>query len=93
MIVGNYKINVLETGSFALDGGAMFGIIPKPLWGKRYPFDDLNRIKLSAKCLLLQSQEKNILVDTGMGDSWDSKSQKIFDIDNSEKSLRKSLQK
>jgi len=91
MIVGNYKINVLETGNFALDGGAMFGIIPKPLWGKRYPFDDLNRIKLSAKCLLLQSEEKNILVDTGMGDSWDSKSQKIYDIDNSENNLQKSL--
>lgn len=56
--IGKYSIEEIKTGTFALDGGAMFGIIPKPLWDKTNPADDQNRIKLGARCLLLKSDSK-----------------------------------
>ncbi len=62
------KYSVLHPAVFKLDGGAMFGIIPKPLWSKAIPADELNRIQLSLRVMLIQTQNKNILVDTGVGD-------------------------
>jgi len=79
--IGKYKIKVLETAKFALDGGAMFGIIPKPLWQKTNPVDSLNRVSLSSNCLLLESENKKILVDTGLGNKWDEKSKSIYNIE------------
>ena len=73
MQIGKYKLSLLDTGTFGLDGGAMFGIIPKPLWQKTNPADEMNRITLGARCLLLESDSKKILVETGMGDSWNEK--------------------
>lgn len=80
MQIGKYKITALEPETFGLDGGAMFGIIPKPLWNKNYPSDEKNRIKLSGKCLLLRSDSKNILVETGLGYGWDEKFEQIYDV-------------
>ncbi|MCH8325165.1 MAG: MBL fold metallo-hydrolase [Bacteroidetes bacterium] len=91
MKIGSYKIRVINSGYFALDGGAMFGIIPKPLWNKNNPTDEVNRIKLATRLLLLESDNKKILIDTGMGDKWDEKSKEIYGIDQSENSLLKSL--
>ncbi len=62
------KYFVLHPATFKLDGGAMFGIIPKPLWTKQIPADELNRIHLSLRVMLIQTKNKNILVDTGIGD-------------------------
>ncbi|MBL1215127.1 MAG: hypothetical protein HND52_17310 [Ignavibacteriae bacterium] len=76
MKIGKYNISLIQTGTFGLDGGAMFGIIPKPLWGKTNPADDKNRITLKVQCLLLQSDNKVILVDTGMGSYQDHISEK-----------------
>lgn len=89
--IGKYKIEEIKTGTFALDGGAMFGIIPKPLWQKTNPADDKNRIQLGVRCLLLKSESKIILVETGIGNGWDEKFQKIYKIDQSETDLQKSL--
>ncbi|MCK7528031.1 MAG: hypothetical protein MZV64_65785 [Ignavibacteriales bacterium] len=61
-----------------MDGGAMFGIIPKPLWEKTNPPDELNRVTLSTRNLLLISDDKKILIDTGMGNKWDEKSKNIY---------------
>ena len=58
----------LEPASFKLDGGAMFGIIPKPMWHKVHPSDELNRIELALRLLLIKTPQKNILIDTGIGD-------------------------
>lgn len=91
MKIGNYNIKVIHAGFFGLDGGAMFGIIPKPLWSKNNPADEVNRIKLATRLLLLQSEDKNILIDTGMGDKWDDKSKNIYSIQQENKSLLKSL--
>lgn len=89
--IGKYTIEEIKTGTFALDGGAMFGIIPKPLWEKTNPADEKNRIQLGVRCLLLQSESKKILVETGIGNDWDEKFQKIYKIDQSKTDLQKSL--
>ena len=79
--VGKYKIESIETASFALDGGAIFGIIPKTLWEKTNQADEKNRIPLTARCLLLQSDSKKILVETGIGREWDDKFKSIYKVD------------
>lgn len=81
MQIGKYKLVTVQSGLFSLDGGAMFGIIPKPLWEKTNPADELNRIKLSTRNLLLISDDKKILIDTGMGNKWDDKSKNIYNIE------------
>ena len=81
MQIGKYKLKTILSGYIALDGGAMFGIIPKPLWVKTNPADELNRVTLSTRNLLLISEDKKILIDTGMGNKWDEKSRNIYRID------------
>ena len=63
-------MHTLEMGRFALDGGAMFGVVPKILWQKENPSDELNRIDMRTRCLLMQDEKnkRNILVDCGLGD-------------------------
>ena len=91
MQIGKYKLTAIETGTFALDGGAMFGIIPKALWERSNPADEKNRITLGGRCLLLQSEKRNILIDTGIGNGWDEKFSKIYSLDFSNSFLAKSL--
>lgn len=81
MKIGKYKLVIINSGSFGLDGGAMFGIIPKPLWQKTNPADDVNRVRLATRNLLLESDSKKIIIDTGMGSKWDEKSKNIYAID------------
>jgi len=93
MKIGKYDIYPVETGRFVLDGGSMFGIIPKTLWSKSYPSDDENRIEMALRALLIKGDGHNILVDTGFGNKISDKQRKIFKIDygkyNPESSLRK----
>jgi glyoxylase-like metal-dependent hydrolase (beta-lactamase superfamily II) len=91
MKIGKYEIKVMHTGTFALDGGAMFGIIPKIMWSRINPPDDQNRITLGAKVLLLESESKKILIDTGFGLNWDEKFNNIYRVDNSINTLANSL--
>jgi glyoxylase-like metal-dependent hydrolase (beta-lactamase superfamily II) len=91
MIIGNYTVHPVETGRFALDGGAMFGIIPKPLWGKLNPPDDRNRIELAARALLIIGNGRNILVDNGNGSKFNDKQQDIYRLDMHRHELHKSL--
>jgi glyoxylase-like metal-dependent hydrolase (beta-lactamase superfamily II) len=93
MQIGKYKISVINSGLFKLDGGAMFGIIPKPLWEKTNPADKDNRIQLITRNILLQNGTKNILIDTGMGSKWDNKSVQIYDINQAESTLDSELLK
>jgi len=83
MKIGKYKLSIIESGFFGLDGGAMFGIIPKVLWQRTNPPDEANRVKLSTRHLLLESKSKKILIDTGMGKKWDEKSRNIYAVDES----------
>ncbi|MDC1068646.1 MBL fold metallo-hydrolase [Candidatus Kapabacteria bacterium] len=85
MKIGKYKLKVVETSNFALDGGAMFGVVPKPLWTKAYSEpDEKNRIPLTARLMLIDTDQKKILIDTGMGDKFDEKFEKIYNVRRSE---------
>ena len=66
-------IHTLDTGFFKLDGGAMFGVVPKPLWQKLNPADEQNRCNWAMRCLLIEADGRLILVDTGIGTKQDDK--------------------
>jgi glyoxylase-like metal-dependent hydrolase (beta-lactamase superfamily II) len=74
------KYFVIHPAKFRLDGGAMFGIIPKPLWEKVAPPDNLNRIDMSLRVLFIQTETRNILIDTGIGDYHGEKWNDRFDV-------------
>lgn len=74
------KYYCLEPAKFRLDGGAMFGIIPKPLWNKVHPSDDQNRIDLALRLILIKEDNKIILIDTGIGDHNPEKFNDRFDV-------------
>ena len=93
MKIGKYLLYAIETGVFGLDGGAMFGIIPKPLWNKTNPADEQNRVTLHARNLLLVSDSRKILVDTGIGENWDEKFSKIYRLDQHQFTMLTSLSK
>ncbi|MGB7211280.1 MAG: MBL fold metallo-hydrolase [Gemmatimonadales bacterium] len=80
--VGNLTCHTLEAGLQHLDGGAMFGVVPKPLWTRRIPADDRNRIPLAMRCLLVEHSAGLILIDTGLGNKEDPKFQDIYGIQN-----------
>lgn len=67
------KVKLLETGTFKLDGGAMFGVVPKSLWQKHYPADSNNLCIWAMRCLLVELDNRVLLVDTGMGDKQDAR--------------------
>lgn len=74
-------IHGLRDGFFSLDGGAMFGVVPKVLWEKKYPADPQNRIKLGLNSLLIRKDDVSILVDTGMGGHLKSKLYDYYSVD------------
>jgi glyoxylase-like metal-dependent hydrolase (beta-lactamase superfamily II) len=80
MHFGEIEVLPLDGGNFYLDGGAMFGVVPKTLWEKKAPADDRNRIRLAANSLLVRAANKNILVETGNGTKWDPKLRNIYGI-------------
>lgn len=97
--IGEYQICPIPTGIFGLDGGSMFGTVPKVLWEKAIPADDKNRIPMEARALLLKGTKRNILIDTGngsdfvakYGDKLGSKFAEMYNIDDNGPSLLKSL--
>lgn len=89
--IGPYTLYAIETGRFALDGGAMFGIVPKVLWERRLAPDARNRIPLAMRCLLLEGAGRVILIDNGIGDTYDAKFQDLFSIDHSTSTLHRAL--
>jgi glyoxylase-like metal-dependent hydrolase (beta-lactamase superfamily II) len=91
MNIGNYEVQPVETGRFALDGGAMFGVVPKNLWNRSNPADESNRIELALRALLLKNKDRQILIDTGIGYKFDEKLNKIYKVDHSRYTLEKSL--
>ena len=93
MKIGEYKLFSIETSEFALDGGAMFGIIPKVMWEQKSPSDLLNRIKMVTRSLLLVSDSHKILIDTGNGSKWTEKYLDLYNIDLSMFNIKSSLSK
>lgn len=85
LTLGRYRLAAILDGTFALDGGAMFGVVPRPLWEKKAPADGRNRVRLAARCLLAldAGARRAILVDDGLGDHRDAKRVDIYAIDRS----------
>lgn len=81
MRLGDLEFHIISDGHVLLDGGAMFGVIPRPLWEKKIAPDARNRIVLSMNCLLIQASGKRILVETGAGGKMSSKLRDIYGLD------------
>ena len=80
--VGRLRIHALEAGLQWLDGGAMFGVVPKPLWQRRIPADERNRIPLALRCLLIEAPQALVLVDTGIGNKEGAKFRDLYGVAN-----------
>ena len=91
MQIGPYTLHEIHAGRLGLDGGAMFGIVPKPLWERRIPADGRNRIPLAMRCLLLEGDGRLVLVDNGVGDKYDAKFADIYAVDREARELHRSL--
>ncbi len=89
--LGEIRVRVLSDGTFALDGGALFGVVPRALWEKASPPDDQNRITLALNIALIEAAGRRLLVDTGVGDKWTAKEKAVYRIDRS-RTLLESLQ-
>ncbi len=72
------KLHVIDAGRFKLDGGAMFGVVPRSIWGKMNPPDENNMCDWALRCLLVETEDRLILIDTGMGDKQDAKFRSFF---------------
>jgi glyoxylase-like metal-dependent hydrolase (beta-lactamase superfamily II) len=101
LIIGDYEVHSIPTGVFGLDGGAMFGTVPKVLWEKAIPADDKNRISMEARALLLKSTKYKILIDCGNGSDFITKYgeklggqfAEMYNVSENGPSLKKSLEK
>lgn len=80
--IGGLTIHAIQAGGQRLDGGAMFGVVPKPLWEKRIPADERNRIQLGMRVLLIEHPSGLVLIDTGAGNKEDEKFKNIYGIEN-----------
>ncbi len=91
MRFGSWEIDLIETGRFKLDGGAMFGVVPKNLWSKNNPSDEANRIEMTMRSLCLRRGDRVVLVDTGLGHKEHGKFLDIFAVDFTAYTLEKGL--
>ncbi len=88
MKLGKFELLIAWDGYFKLDGGAMFGVVPKPLWSRNDPADDRNRILLSINPMVIRYDNEVILVETGIGDKWDDKNKDIMDLNRNDNLLK-----
>jgi glyoxylase-like metal-dependent hydrolase (beta-lactamase superfamily II) len=82
MRFGRFELDIFSDGTFKIDGGAMFGVVPKPLWERRIPADERNRIPLALRCLLVEHDDGLVLIDTGIGNKEDEKFRGIYGVEN-----------
>jgi len=79
--IGRFDVRIFSDGIFRLDGGAMFGIVPKVLWEKRKPADERNRVAMDMNCLLVRDADHVVLIETGAGPKLTERQKEIFGID------------
>ena len=80
MQFGDYRVEVVPGGEFRLDGGAMFGVVPRALWQRAAPPDEQNRVRLNTNCLYVQAAGERVLVETGMGDKWSPRHREMYGV-------------
>ena len=81
MEIGDFRFEIVPDAEFWLDGGAMFGVVPRVLWERVCPPDDRNRIRLNMNCAFIETRDERILIDTGIGEKWTDKETAIYGID------------
>jgi glyoxylase-like metal-dependent hydrolase (beta-lactamase superfamily II) len=81
MQIGDYTVHVIQDAQFRLDGGAMFGVVPRNLWSQVCPPDDENRIRMNMNCVLVDTGAEKVLIETGIGDKWPAKHARMYGID------------
>jgi len=79
--LGDVRVRILQGGTFAVDGGAIFGVVPRTLWERSDPPDAANRVALALNVALVEAGGRRLLVDTGIGDKWSDKERGIYRID------------
>jgi glyoxylase-like metal-dependent hydrolase (beta-lactamase superfamily II) len=77
---GDYRVEVVPGGEFRLDGGAMFGVVPRALWQRVAPPDEENRVRLNANCLFVEAAGERVLVETGMGSKWSPRQAEMYGV-------------
>jgi len=87
--LGDFELTLVSDGGYFLDGGAMFGVVPKVMWDKKFKADELNRLRLSCNTLVVRTGDKNVLIETGIGPKLGEKQLKIYE---NEARLLKSLE-
>lgn len=80
MILGDYRVEIIPDTEFRLDGGAMFGVVPRVIWERVCPPDELNRIRLQMNCLFIETPKEKILIETGIGEKWMEKEIRRYGI-------------
>ncbi len=80
--IGKWKVHAIQAGGQKLDGGAMFGVVPKPLWERRVPADERNRIQMGMRCLLVEHPRGPVLIDNGLGNKESEKFRAIYGVEN-----------
>lgn len=90
MLFGDYRVEVVPDAEFRLDGGAMFGVVPRNLWSRQSPPDEENRVRLNMNCLYVEAAGERILIETGIGSKWSERETKLYGIAR-ERSLTESL--
>ena len=90
MQFGDYRVEIVPDCEFRLDGGAMFGVVPRNLWSKVSPPDDQNRIRMNMNCVFIEGGGERILIETGIGNKWSDKRVAMYGIDR-KRSLDESL--
>jgi glyoxylase-like metal-dependent hydrolase (beta-lactamase superfamily II) len=81
MRLGELDLHIVPDGTFRLDGGAMFGVVPKVLWERKLSPDEQNRVPLATNCLLVKGKDFVLVVDAGLGQRWDEKSRDLYGIE------------
>jgi glyoxylase-like metal-dependent hydrolase (beta-lactamase superfamily II) len=82
--LGDYRLEIVPDAEFRLDGGAMFGVVPRTLWSRLSPPDEHNRVRLTANCLFVEAGRERVLVETGLGDKWSPKQREMYGIERRE---------
>lgn len=82
MRFGSLRLDIVPDARFRLDGGAMFGVVPKVLWERRFPADERNRIELATNCLLVRGAGFTVLVESGLGSRWEAREREMYAIGN-----------
>jgi glyoxylase-like metal-dependent hydrolase (beta-lactamase superfamily II) len=90
MLLGDYRVEIVPDAEFRLDGGAMFGVVPRAMWARELPPDEENRVRLSMNCLFVEAGSERIIIETGIGDKWSAKHAAMYGIKR-ERTLDQSL--